>query len=148
MGRPGTGMVRRLFADMWFENHTKRALAMREDVAARGDPNRHLMRPHVRTSEYQRGAKRKTVSLDLNEQLYQKFKEFVACHGGDLSVQGAFDAYIAWVLGMDCPDSPFVTDKGREELKAIEKNEANLPRYWRHPSPPGAGQPDDFIASA
>lgn len=141
-------MVRRLFADMWFENHTKRALHFLQDIAVRGDPNRHLLRPRVRTSEYQRGAKRRTVSLDLNEQLYQQFQAFVARHGDGLSTQAAFDAYMAWVLGMDCPDSPFVTDKGRGELEAIEKNEANLPRYWRAPPPATDGQRDDVAASA
>lgn len=97
-------------------------------------PNRHLVRPDYVPSSFQRtGAKTGRIqAAEVNKALLDAFKQHLdeTLGKGDWSWPDILEDYMGWVLGIDCPDRPGITDAEKAEFAAQEKKGRRFGRYW------------------
>jgi hypothetical protein len=74
-----------------------------------------------------------TRGIRVRSPLYEAFKEFLKNDEGDMSMNVAIEDYMAWVLGIDCPNSPHF-DKLPPQVKTELDQELargrRLPSYY------------------
>lgn len=74
------------------------------------------------------GRPKKPLGRRLNAVLLEQFLK--KCREKGLNGVAAIEAYMAYEVGVDCPDSPYLTDEIKAELEKRRQRGDRLPSYW------------------
>jgi hypothetical protein len=70
-----------------------------------------------------------TVTVRLHVDLYEAFRDFAQKH--HITMQALLEGYVAWLVGADCPDTPYRIKRAVAELGRMMQEGKRFPRFLR-----------------